>query len=74
MSTIVGSFHLRGGFYFRRRNDEEIELIHDGGTEHRVVVPVNDWASAIAATSKRGDVREAWDEAIELLNREGSTT
>ncbi len=35
-------------------------------TDYRIItVPPNEWASAVAAVSKRGDVQSAWREALD---------
>lgn len=61
-------FHLRDGLYFARDGDEVVLRYPadlDGFTEVRV--PVNEWASAIASTSKRGENEQTFREALEYL-------
>ena len=62
-------FHLRDGLYYGR-DDDEIVLRVTSGDAREIRVPANEWASAIAATSARGENGETFAEALELLTKE----
>jgi hypothetical protein len=57
-------FHLREGFYFRGRGDAVTLAVKFEGGYRTITVPPNEWASAVAAVSKRGDVQAAWLDAL----------
>lgn len=62
-------FHLREGFYLRGRGEEVTLAVKCEGGYRTITVPANEWASAVAAVSKRGDVQSAWREAVDLHER-----
>lgn len=60
--------HLRDGVYFGRDGDEVVIAVDCGALGRREIrVPFNEWASAVAATSRRGENGETFAEAIALL-------
>ena len=59
-------FHLRDGFYFRGRGDAVTLAVKCEDGYRTITVPPNEWASAVAAVSKRGDVQSAWSEALHV--------
>ncbi len=68
-------FHLTEGFYFGRDGDDVVLAVSNTTLGERpfhreVRVPANEWASAVAATSARGETGETFAEALELLTRE----
>jgi hypothetical protein len=72
-------FHLRNGFYYGRDGDEVLlawrgldEKSNDV-VEHEVRVPVNEWASAVASTSARGEDVETYHEALAFLETPAET-
>lgn len=65
-------FHLREGLYFKGDGTAVTIAVRQGDrTFKTVTVPPNEWASAVAAVSKRGDVHSAWSEALRLHEADG---
>jgi hypothetical protein len=66
-------YHLLDGFYFRGAGgDVSVAVWTPYG--HRVVsVTASEWASAVAAVSRRGDVGEAWRAALAVHEAAPST-
>lgn len=66
------AYHLRGGFYFRGVGGAVTISVKCGDDSYReVTVAPNEWASAVAAVSARGDVQSAWRDALDLHEKTG---
>lgn len=63
-------YHLRNGLFFERVDDYIVMSWSPSAASPLVLckVPVHEWASAVASTSKRGETRETYDEALRLLD------
>jgi hypothetical protein len=57
-------FHSRDGFNFRGRGDAVTIAVKCEGGYRVVTLPPNEWASVVAAVSKRGDVQPAYSDAL----------
>lgn len=58
------NFHLRNGLMFNREGDE---IVIEPTGEGPIRVPVDEWASAVAWTTTRGETGETYQETLALL-------
>jgi hypothetical protein len=64
----VSSYHLANGLHFKREGGRIEVALRTADTEHIICkVAVSEWASAVAATSKRGENAQTHAEALDLL-------
>lgn len=63
-------YHLRDGFYFAREDSGYITIqVQAPEGKVSVTVPQSEFASAMAAVSRRGETGETFHEAEEFLSK-----
>jgi hypothetical protein len=65
-------FHAKDGWYFERIDTGSVRIkVEKPGypTTATVELSADTWASVVAAVSARGDIAQAWQEALDLHNR-----
>ena len=69
----AGHFHTKEGWWFRRLADGAVVLTKTNERaeiiESRVVLAPNEWASAVAFVSARGDNAETFGEVLRFHNQ-----
>lgn len=69
VSAVIGEFHARSGFYFKRLPDGSVrvrvtmEPAHGSPTFQAIELPENEWASVVASVSRRGEDATTWQAA-----------
>lgn len=70
---IAGDFHTKEGWWFGRLEDGSVGITKTNERaeviESQVVLAPNEWASAVAFVSARGDNAETFGEVLRLHNK-----
>lgn len=69
-------YHFRDGWYFGREEDGTVLVKHQAPSvdlpSFLLNIPVDAWASIVAAVSQYGDTKESWEKARDFHNGEGA--